>query len=409
MVSGYASPEAVLGLCFTFTSIAFISCVLRMYSRLFLVRQPGWDDLCVSIAMTFTIVDAGAQVFKIRYGMGQHTDTLSDAGLSNLEKSHWVAAWNYFFGLGFAKLSIILQCLRIFAHVPKFRRWAWALLSIQTVSRGHGLVATYEMLTLALQLFTLWTGIQSIFLCYPVEYFWDKTIEGGKCLPRVELWFFISGFNILTDIATVILPIPMIKDLQMPKREKRALMAVLCLGGIVCVITIIRLYSLYVLVGATDPVHEIAAGAIYSNLEVSLAIFLSCLPTLKGLLTSYLPMMFMSRSDPSCGMSSSTDLELTGQGKSQHSVTVQASETGSRRDWSKGKFRFSGRGSSVFGGRKERVDIDSEVEEGSWGSKEGKGYWKGEIEVVTTVEQVERRLGSSSENLVPVAQPLERP
>lgn len=129
-----------------------------------------------------------ADVRAVRYGMGQHTDTLSDAGLSNLEKSHWVAAWNYFFGLGFAKLSIILQCLRIFAHVPKFRRWAWALLSIQTVSRGHGLVATYEMLTLALQLFTLWTGIQSIFLCYPVEYFWDKTIEGGKCLPRVELW-----------------------------------------------------------------------------------------------------------------------------------------------------------------------------------------------------------------------------
>lgn len=194
----------------------------------------------------------------------------------------------------------------------------------------------------------------------------------------------------------------------MPKREKRALMAVLCLGGLVCIITIIRLYSLYVLVGTKDPAHELAAGAIYSNVEASLAIFLACLPTLKGLLTRWLPTAFMSSSGPSRGMCSTTDLELTGQGKSQHSVTVQASETGSR-DWGKGKFGWTGRGSSGFGGRMERIEIDSEVEEGIWGC-EGKRDYKGEIEVVTTVEQVERRRpGSSSENLVPVAQPLERP
>ncbi|EME44619.1 hypothetical protein DOTSEDRAFT_152576, partial [Dothistroma septosporum NZE10] len=241
-----------------------------MYTRLILVRQPGWDDLCVSIAMVLAMVDAGAQVFKTRYGMGRHTGTLAPEDFTNLEKTHWVAAWNYSFGLGFAKMSIILQCLRIFGQIPKFRKWAWALLSVQS-------------------LFTLWTGIQSIFLCYPVEYFWDKTIRGGTCLPRVELWFFNSGFNIVTDILTVILPLPVIKDLQMPKREKRALMAVLCLGGIVCIITSIRLYSLYVLNGSKDPAYNLAASSIYSNLEVSLAIFLSCLPVLKASIARYLP------------------------------------------------------------------------------------------------------------------------
>ena len=121
MVSGWASPEATLGVCFTFTALALIAYSLRMYTRVCIIRQPGWDDLCVSIAMAFTMVDAGAQVFKIKWGLTRHIKDLTPYEIINMEKSHWVAAWNYFFGLGFAKLSIVLQCLRIVSVGFDFR------------------------------------------------------------------------------------------------------------------------------------------------------------------------------------------------------------------------------------------------------------------------------------------------
>lgn len=44
-VSGYASPESVIGVTITFLTIAVIAVALRLWTRFFIVRHPGLDDL----------------------------------------------------------------------------------------------------------------------------------------------------------------------------------------------------------------------------------------------------------------------------------------------------------------------------------------------------------------------------
>lgn len=52
----------------------------------------------------------------------------------------------------------------------------------------------------------------------------DKADSGNR--------FANAGMNIATDIAIGILPLPMLKELQLPRRQKIALMTVFGLGGL---------------------------------------------------------------------------------------------------------------------------------------------------------------------------------
>ena len=47
---GHTSGDAVVGVTVAFTSLAVISTVFRLYTRLFLVKTGGPDDIFIAIA-----------------------------------------------------------------------------------------------------------------------------------------------------------------------------------------------------------------------------------------------------------------------------------------------------------------------------------------------------------------------
>lgn len=188
MVSGHASPEATLAIVFTSTSIAAACVLLRLWTRLGIVQQPGIDDLLVTLSIVFTsmfsvcVAVQGEQrgmgsccprairndIDTVHYGLGKHEDSLSPHDETYLLRWFWASIWNYYLGLGLAKLSMVFQCFRIFGHIPSFRRAAWILGSIIFV-------------------FTVWTFFVSVFLCRPISKFWSPD-EEGACLNRLPLW-----------------------------------------------------------------------------------------------------------------------------------------------------------------------------------------------------------------------------
>ena len=99
-------------------------------------------------------------------------------------------------------------------------------------------------------------------------------------------------FNITTDIITAVLPLPMLRALQLPGRQKIVLMIVFALGGFTCIISILRLPSLYAISKATDISYSNSLAALYSNMEVNVGIVCSCIPTLKGCVTRIFPNLF---------------------------------------------------------------------------------------------------------------------
>lgn len=70
------------------------------------------------------------------------------------------------------------------------------------------------------------------FSCWPIPFFWDKAIHGGHCIDLLAFWFSLGGFNILTDMAVWILPMPVLKSLHLPRKQKLSLIAVFAVGGL---------------------------------------------------------------------------------------------------------------------------------------------------------------------------------
>lgn len=125
--------------------------------------------------------------------------------------------------------------------------------------------------------------------------------------------FSNAAFNIVTDICTTILPLPILNTLRIPKKQKYLLMVVFGLGGITCVISVLRLQSLYVISKSTDISWDNPMAALWSSMEVNVGIICSvshlknesaavhannyqCIPTLKGLLTRVFPSLAVGES-----------------------------------------------------------------------------------------------------------------
>lgn len=67
-------------------------------------------------------------------------------------------------------------------------------------------------------------------MCVPVQAFWgDGT---GRCMDRLAFWFSNAALNIATDIIIVVIPIPLIRTLQISRKQKIALIMVFAVGGL---------------------------------------------------------------------------------------------------------------------------------------------------------------------------------
>jgi hypothetical protein len=68
-----------------------------------------------------------------------------------------------------------------------------------------------------------------LFPCMPVKRTWDISITEGSCIDRTPVFMATAVLNMATDILLLVLPIPMIMKLQMPRAQK---LGVICAFGI---------------------------------------------------------------------------------------------------------------------------------------------------------------------------------
>lgn len=78
-------------------------------------------------------------------------------------------------------------------------------------------------------LYSTWAFVSGYLNCVPVAKFWDPSIP-GHCLSFKGLWFFNASMNILTDVTLLVMPMPLLSQLQLPRMQKLALMGVFAVG-----------------------------------------------------------------------------------------------------------------------------------------------------------------------------------
>jgi hypothetical protein len=59
---------------------------------------------------------------------------------------------------------------------------------------------------------------------------WDEIVPGSSCGSQLAASVAIGTFDILIDFAIIILPLPMLKTLQLPAAEKLGLTVIFGIG-----------------------------------------------------------------------------------------------------------------------------------------------------------------------------------
>lgn len=131
----------------------------------------------------------------------------------NILKVIFAGSLLYTFPMMFTKLSILVFYLRLQpreAARPGYRASVYTLMAF--------VIST----TIA-----FWFAI--IFECSPIAYAWDLSLN-GTCINRTMFYYFNSALHILGDFAVYFMALPLVSAVKLPKRQKRGLYVVLCLG-----------------------------------------------------------------------------------------------------------------------------------------------------------------------------------
>ncbi|PWY90617.1 hypothetical protein BO94DRAFT_593529 [Aspergillus sclerotioniger CBS 115572] len=258
------SPHYVVfigvGAMMTFLSTASVA--IRFVSRV-LTISVKWDDWACLGALVFAYGFMITTVVVAIVGRAGYHIAQYDA--HTLEKYLQIALANnilYNNSVSLAKVSILLFYRRIFAVSRLFTIVFWAL---------GALIAGYW--------FSAVGGL--IFSTNPIDAQWKAWIPHTNIKDKT-FWIAMGIANILLDFTLLCIPQPFVWRLHQTRQRKLLLSLVFCLGGFVCVTSIVRLYYLAT-VSMDDLTCTLTTPGIWTLVETNMTIICACLPTIPGL------------------------------------------------------------------------------------------------------------------------------
>ncbi|KAJ6012689.1 hypothetical protein N7499_012707 [Penicillium canescens] len=189
--------------------VAAVFVAARLWTRI-ATRQLGLDDICLVLALVWSIVLTAAIDMSVYHGYGRHKFDMKDMNAAMMW--FFIAQIPYKIALGFTKVSLVLLYLRIF--ITK---------TFQRVGRA------YLVVIIA---WTIASVLVTILQCIPIKASWDKEIVDKKCVDKNSWWYAFAAINTVTDFLIVILPIRPILNLKLSKHDRIGLLCVFGIGAL---------------------------------------------------------------------------------------------------------------------------------------------------------------------------------
>ncbi|OTB06089.1 hypothetical protein M426DRAFT_21209 [Hypoxylon sp. CI-4A] len=252
------------------TVLSTVVVAARIWSRVEIQgSRLGPDDWTIMVAWVFSLAFTGDVIGQTNYGLGKHLlDLPATTNFSVSQELFYFGEMIYYVAVSLTKVSILFLYLRLIPQKP------------------------YPIICYVLMAFVGLTGLScvlaNIFQCNPIHKAWDTTID-GTCFDQVALFLANAGLNIAQDFIIYILPIKRFWTIQLPKKQRIALVLVFGVGAFVCVTGILRLNSLTVASVSEDVTWDNYGAAIWSSIETNTGIVCACLVHLKPMIVRYMP------------------------------------------------------------------------------------------------------------------------
>lgn len=271
----------VIAIATVFQAFSTLALVLRLWTRLRIQRlHIGADNLTIIVAWALSVALDVLIAIQTRYGLGKHVaDIPPNTDFTTANILFYAHQPVYYISASLTKVSIILFYFHLLPH-QSYRVFLWVMMVIVILT---GLTC----------------AIAGIFQCEPVARAWNADID-GTCFNQPALFFANGGLNIAEDLVLYILPTKLLWRMNLPLKQRIALVGIFVVGGLTIIAGIIRIPSLQEAVASNDPTWDHVGSSIWSSIECNVGIVCACLVHLKPLITRFFP-SFSSSSRSSKG------------------------------------------------------------------------------------------------------------
>ncbi|KAI5240295.1 hypothetical protein E4T43_06161 [Aureobasidium subglaciale] len=244
------------------TLVVIVRCIVRTS-----IRGFGLDDGAMAIGQVLFFGTCVSVMYGCNQGIGVRDIYLTPEQLVNARHSVVIFQCFYLISLIFVKSSICFALLRITPN-KQIRQFLYFIIFL---SFCCGFVTMVACLAICVPVSASWTGV-------------------GKCaapnvLKCVAVYTTVS--SCITDFSCSILPFVILWNLQMAKKLKFTLAAILSLGFLASAATVVRAFYFNRFLATVDYVWGFSDLMIWSIIEDLIAITIGSVPSLKPLFARF--------------------------------------------------------------------------------------------------------------------------
>ncbi|KAL8681673.1 MAG: hypothetical protein Q9186_002190 [Xanthomendoza sp. 1 TL-2023] len=260
---------------------ATFAVIVRFISRIGIVKRISGDDYAIIVAWLIAFGFSFSICYGTSMGLGRHEVDVSPEDQAALRKSEYAFSNP---ALMATKTSICLFYLTLAKNQRVFK---WATIATLVVVNVAGLALT----------------LLNILQCRPVNGAFHNTVSSNiKCMDIIALYLSSAPINIITDLALLFLPMPILTAMRLPRNEKLILIVTFSFGAFVAAVDVVRIAylqnaSLNRVEGdsgtsiATERDFSWIASLsfMWSAIEVDVGIICACVPGVKPLAAKLFP------------------------------------------------------------------------------------------------------------------------
>ncbi|KAI3575475.1 hypothetical protein IWW34DRAFT_822618 [Fusarium oxysporum f. sp. albedinis] len=226
------------------TALAFLFFFQYLYVKLWVLRKPDGETGSFILGVT-----------------GVHAWELPLEKFNEGNQLTFISPILYAVCTACSKMALAL----FYRRLSPQRWWKWSVYSVFFLVAGYNL---------AILLVILFGGT-------PFKKSWDLTILEGSCVDRGAVYICTAALGILSDLILLVMPLPMILQLQMPRRQKAGLVVLFIIGSATLVTSVVRLVLLVPIVDANDYTWVLSSAVVWIFVEANLLIICASLTTLR--------------------------------------------------------------------------------------------------------------------------------
>ncbi|KAH7029558.1 uncharacterized protein B0I36DRAFT_432308 [Microdochium trichocladiopsis] len=267
--TGWNNPTTIRGLTISLMLLSSLCVGFRLYTRFFIVRMPGWDDLCVMLFILTGHLGSITVCVSVNHGLGQHFLLIAPAEADKWLKTFYICNGSYQLSSLLVKLSLLLQYLRLY-ETGRMRLFTKAMFCV---------VLAWGLVFASLA----WIP------CNPVSDYWTWGRErncwgfGADNLEHfVATYTTQAASNMFFDIVVLCIPLPKYFSKDINRQTRGGLAGLFALGALVIGASIWRFGDMVAHRATTwptfDPTWYGSSAICLGIIEVNLAIICASIP-----------------------------------------------------------------------------------------------------------------------------------